>query len=321
MQEPATWQELLSQLIADPKERVRLARALHVRPITLLRWIEGSTRPRVDNMSVLLKNISQENKQLFMQLLAVDYPELLRSDASLDLILRGIPAEFYARAMSNRSLTSISIYHQSMQDLLLQQALGHLDPDQQGLAITLAVCVPPRSGRKVRSMRVIGGLGTPPWPHNLRERLMFLGAESLVGYAVTHAHFFVVNSRDEKHLFAVQWAEHEESIAVFPILLYGRMVGCLTISSTRQGFFKKLHLEVLQNYAHLFTCIFEPEASFAFHEIELGVMPAYVSQSPYFADYHKRVSQKLLDANTAGEQLTVQMARQLVWQDLEEVLL
>jgi hypothetical protein len=320
-QEPATWQELLGQLITNPQVRARLATAIHVRPITLQRWAEGGTRPRVENIRLLIKNIPKETYPLFMRLLVADFPELLQDELSEERSLQGIPAEFYARALSNLALTPTSIYRQSMQDLILQQALQHLDPDQQGLSITLALCVPPRFGRKVRSLREVGGLATPPWPRNLAGRPMFLGSESLVGYAVTHAHSYVINSRDEKNLFAVQWTEYEESVAVFPIFFRARIVGGLIVSSAHKHFFTQPRLAVVEDYAHLAACIFEPEESFDFNEIELGIMPPHASQCPHFADYNQRVSRKLVEANATGQQVTMQQARELVWQDLEDILL
>jgi len=320
-QEPRTWQELLGQLIANPQERARLAATIRVKPITLQRWAVGDSRPRIDNIRLLIKNLPKESNPVFMSLLVADFPEALREDASEESVYQGIPAEFYARAMRNLALTSRAIYHQSMQDLILQQIIQHLDPDQQGISVSLAVCVPPRCGRKVRSLREVGGQATPPWPGNLTRRPMFLGSESLVGYTTTHAHSSVINSRDEQSLLAVQWTEYEESAAAFPILLHARIAGCLIVSSAHKHFFTKPRLAAIEDYAHLTACIFEQEETFDLKDIELGIMPPYAAQHPYFADYNRRVSQKLVEANTRGESLTVQQARQLVWQDIEEILL
>jgi hypothetical protein len=319
--EPATWQEFLGQLIANPQERARLVTALHVRPITLQRWIEGTSRPREENMRLLIKNIPKETYPLFMRLLVADFPELLGEELPGERFLQGLPVEFYARALSNLALTPISIYQQSMQDLILQQALQHLDPDQCGLSVTLAVCVPPRSGGKVRSLHEVGGLATPPWPRTLVERPVLLGVESLIGYAIMHAHSCVVNSRDEATFFPVQWTEHEQSTAAFPIFRHGRIVGGLIVSSTYEYFFTPPCLAVIENYTHLATCIFDTEESFDLNKIELRMMPPYTRQHPYFAGYNRRVSRKLVEANAIGQHITWQQARQLVWQDLEDVLL
>jgi hypothetical protein len=321
MQEPATWQEFLGQLIADSHERARLAAALHVKPITLQRWTRDLSRPSDKNIRLLIKNLPKESYPLFMRLLLVDFPELRREELPEEHFFQGLPAEFYARAMSNLALTPLSIYRQSMQDLILQQALQHLDPDQDGLSVTLAVCMPPRSGHKVRSLREVDGLATPPWPRNLVERLQFLGAESLVGYAIAHARPCIINSRDEVTFFPMQWSEHEQSAAAFPILRHGRIVGGLIVSSVQESFFTPPRITVIEGYAHLATCMFDPEEAFDLNEIELRMMPSYASQRPHFTNYHKRVSQKLLEAEALGQPITLQQARQLVWQDLEDVLL
>ena len=50
-------------------------------------------------------------------------------------------------------------------------------------------------------------------------------------------------------------------------------------------------------------------------------MMRYTRQHPYFAGYNRRVSRKVVEANAIGQHITWQQARQLVWQDLEDVLL
>src|SRR5579884_3884982 len=101
-QEPTTWQELLGQLIAHPQERARLATELHIRPITLQRWVQGVSRPRIENIRLLIKFIPTDTYPLFLRLLLLDFPELLREEIPEERFSQQIPAEFYARALSNR---------------------------------------------------------------------------------------------------------------------------------------------------------------------------------------------------------------------------
>jgi hypothetical protein len=321
MQEPTTWQAFLGQLIADSRERARLARAVRVRPVTLQRWSEGHSRPREENIRALLKNLPSEIYPSFMRLLLLGFPELLRDELPEERFSQEIPSEFYARALSNLALTPLPMYRQSMQDLLLQQALKHLDPERRGLAISLAVCVPPRPGRKVRSLREIGGLGTPPWPYDLREKPMFLGAESLVGYAVQQMRSYVINSKDEMTFFPASWTEFENSVAVFPILRQAEIVGGLIVSSAQEFFFTELRLSIIEKYACLAGCIFEEEEAYHPDEIELQMMPSYVQQLPSFLGYNRRIGQKFVEASITGRPVTLQQVRQLVWQEIEEDLL
>jgi hypothetical protein len=320
-QQPATWQEFLRQLIASPYERERLAAAVRVRPITLQRWVEGVSRPREENIRTLLKNLPSGDYPLFMRLLMADFPELRQDNLPVERFSEKLPSEFYARALSNLALTPLPIYRQSMQDLLSQQILEHLDPDRRGISVSLAVCVPPRLGRKVRSLREIGGLGTPPWPHDLAEKPMFLGSESLAGYAIQHMRSYVINNREEMTIFPAHWTEHERSSAAFPILRQAQITGCLIISSVQEYFFTPSRLAVIESYAHLAGHIFEPEDAFRSEDIDLWPMPQYVSQLPYFASYNQRISQKFVEAGIARKQISLQQVRQLVWQDIEDALL
>lgn len=320
-QQPATWQEFLGQLIASSYERERLAAAIRVRSITLQRWAEGVSRPREENIRALLKNLPSGAYPLFMRLLMVDFPELRQDNLPEERFVRQLPSEFYARALSNLALTPLPIYRQSMQDLIFQQILEHLDPDRAGLSVSLAVCVPPRLGRKVRSLREIGGLATPPWPHDLTEKPMFLGSESLAGYAIQNMRSYVINDRDEMTLFPAHWTEHERSSAAFPILCQSRIAGCLIISSVQEYFFTPPRLSVIEDYSHLAANIFEFDESYKSEDIDLRLMPPYVSQLPYFASYNQRVSQKFVEAGATKKQVSLQQVRQLVWQDIEDDLL
>lgn len=321
LQQPATWQDFLGQLIANPYERERLAVAVRVRSITLQRWAEGVSRPREENIRALLKNLPSSAYPLFMRLLIVDFPELRQEKLPEERFAKQLPSEFYARSLSNLALTPQPIYRQSMQDLVFQQILEHLDPDRLGLSVSLAVCVPPRQDRKVQSLREIGGLATPPWSHDLTEKPMFLGSESLAGYAMRHTRSYVINDRDEMTIFPAHWTEHERSSAAFPILRQARIAGCLIVSSVQEYFFTPPRLAVIEAYSHLAANIFEPEESYRPEEIELRLMPPYVRQLPYFASYNQRVSQKFVEAGLMKKQVSLQQVRQLVWQDIEEDLL
>jgi len=320
-QDAATWRELLGRLIADQQERARLALAVRVRPTTLQRWVDGTNRPHLENLLELLQGISPEVYPLFLRLLLVEFPALHEEQVPEKHVIGAIPAEFYARVLSNLALTPQPLCCQAMQDLILQQTLAHLDPERHGLLASLAVCVPPRADGTVRSLCERDGLGTPPWPRDLSERLFFLGSESLVGYAVKLMRPFVINSRDEMTILPVHWSEYERSAAAFPILRKARIAGGLLVASARDFFFTPERLAVIEAYSHLATCIFEEEEFYDPEQVELVMMPRYTQQLPYFAGYPRRVLQKVAEASQSGQRATLQRARDLVAQDLEEVLL
>ncbi len=321
-QDAETWQALLGQLVAQPQERTRLAEAVRVKPVTLQRWAEGISRPREANLRALIGNLPAEAYTLFMHLLVKDFPELLQERLPEERLIETIPSEFYARILSNLALTPRPLYRQATQDLLLQQALQHLDPNRDGLSITLALCTLPHAGQKVRSLHEVAGLATPPWPYHLTDKFLFLGAESLIGYAVMHAHSAMIRDREEMTFFPAHWTEHERSAAAFPILRQARIAGGLIASSVQEAFFTPQKMAILEAYAHLATCLFEAEDCFATEDIELNIMPAHTLQRPYFAGFTRRFLRKYAE-KSAEEEYPVSsfQVRQLVWQDLEEVLL
>lgn len=320
-QEPSTWQELLRKLIEQPKERERLAEVARVQPITLQRWASGVSKPREENMRTLLKILPPESYALFMRLISVDFPDLLQEGLTVEHVPQQLPPEFYARVLNALALTPLPMCRQTVQDLIFQQALEQLDPDRRGMSISLVCCVPPRQSGKVRSLRDIGGLGTPPWQHDLTQKTMFLGAESLVGHILTQSHPGVINSRKEITFLPANWTKHEQSVAALPISRQARVVGGLLVSSTQEYFFSDARVSLLERYAHLTSLIFESEEFYDLKDIDLGMMPSEDLQTPYFLDFNQRVSQKFTEAIAAHSYVTLQEARQLVWQDLEGELL
>lgn len=320
-QEASTWQELLGQLINHPQDRERLAEAARVRSITLLRWASGVSKPREENLRTLLNYIPPDIYPAFVRLVSRDFPDLVEEDLTRGQVHQDLPAEFYAQAFSAHALTPQPMYRLAMQDLILQQALEQLDPERRGMSISLVCCVPPLHSTKVRSLREIGGLGTPPWKRDLQQKTIFLGAESLVGEVITKCHRVLVNSREEYTFSAAHWTEYEQSAVAFPLFHHARVAGCLLSSSAVPYYFKEAHLSLLERYSHLAALIFEPEEFFALEDIDLRIMPSYELQAPYFLDYNQRVSQKFTSAHTQHTHISLQEARLLVWQEIEDELL
>lgn len=320
LQKATNWRDMLKQLSADPQERARLALAARVRPITLQRWADGTNRPHLENLLLLLRNVPPQAVPHFQRLLLVDFPLLRGEKLPEKEPVSLVPSEFYARALSNLALTPQPLYRQAISDLILQQIVAQLDPERRGLLVSLVLCVPPAEGQPVRSLCEQEGLGTPPWPRDLSERLFFLGSESLVGYAVKQMRSFVINSRDEMGILPAHWSDHERSTAAFPILRHARVAGGLLVSSAQDFFFTPARLAVLEDYSHLATCIFEEEEFFDIARIDLQMMPRYALQLPYFAGYPRRVLQKMADISAQGQHAILRKAREMVAQELEEVL-
>jgi hypothetical protein len=64
---------------------------------------------------------------------------------------------------------------------ILFHALSQIEthPDQTGVEISLARCMPPQQDGKIRSLREYAGRGTFPWRGDLHTKDSFLGVEAL----------------------------------------------------------------------------------------------------------------------------------------------
>src|SRR5438128_1821361 len=182
MPEAQSWRELLGTIIKNPQEKQRIARALGVNPLTLTRWVQNASTPRSHTLSKLLEILPEHRAQLMALL-----PEALEesSTAAVDEVAGGIPATFYERVLRTAANLPPSLHFWSLSDLIMHQALEQLDPYRQGMAVIVAQCMPPSTGRLIRSLREVIGRGTPPWSLELEHKATLLGTESLAGHAIS----------------------------------------------------------------------------------------------------------------------------------------
>ena len=322
MQEFETWRDLLGKIIRDPREKQRLIEELKVTPITLTRWVNGESDPRPQNLRLLMNSLPQYREQLRV---------LIRDDRALSELAtfptreeaREIPSEFYARVLVARATTSEHVRFWSTCHLILQQALGQLDHDRQGLCVWVIRCMPPSGPLlKVRSLRESVGLGTSPWPSNLEHMAMFLGAASLAGNAVTLCRPQVVQDLAESNITPLLRSEHEKSVAIYPILFAGRIAGVFLVSSVQRHFFaQQWRTDLSQRYADLSALAFHPDEVYAPDRSAVCVMPSLEKQREHFATFRQLVAQTIHLAAHANKPINNLQADLLVWQQLEDTLL
>jgi len=321
--EPETWRGLLKNIISDPREKQRLSELLGVREITLTRWINQDSDPRPQNLRNLLNALPQ-HRERFLDLIREEEGFEEFSNAITDNSLQEIPSQFYTRVFAARASTTANMRFWSISNLILQQAIGQLDPDRLGMAINVVRCmVPSDVDEKVHSLRESVGIGTPPWAGNLEQKAMFLGAESLCGFVVTVCRPAAnQNVDDPQNLIPAHKVEYEKSAAVYPILYAGRIAGCLLVSSTQHNYFLSLaRLALIEQYANLLALAFEPEDFFEPGSIELRMMPDQQIQKKYFADFRVRVATTMIDAASNKRPVNNIQAEEMVWQQLEKDLL
>ncbi len=318
--EETTWRKLLESIIADAQERQRIANELGVNPATLVRWARGETNPRHENLQRLVEALPPQQQEALTRLIKEEFPAF--DMPASEHISEQIPGEIYSRILNTYVNSQEAQRSWYLSDLIMQLALGQLDPNHLGMAITIAHCMPPAGiAHKVRSLRQIAGRGTPPWSTYLDQEPLFLGIESLAGYVVSVGHLVTVQSRTEETHVPVRWVAWEESAVASPILLGGRVAGCLIVSSTQPGYFLPFRQKLIGQYAELLTLAFRSEEFYALQDIELRPIPSLDIQQARFSQFRQRVSNVLQEAFREQRPITTTEAEQIVWAGLEEELL
>jgi hypothetical protein len=313
---PQTWQDLLRQIVADPKEKERILQQVNIQAVTLTRWIKGTCTPRGENIRALLRTIPPSYSQAFTHLLCVDFPNFALEQTKRDSLRSELPLEFYVCVLNACANMQPPLYPQVLRDLILQQMIKQFDPNRFGLTIRIARCLWHQSENKVRSLQVIGEIGTPPCSRDLGQRTIFLGAESLAGIAVMKCRSAAARRAEDTPLNPVRWEEDEQSMLAYPLMSQTRIAGCLLIASTRSDAFSEAHHKLLERYAHLMALAFESDAFFDAKDIALHIMPPYSCQEPLVGQLRQRVLQ-------TAQRLCLPMseAQERVWQEIEEELI
>ena len=321
MEKLPTWREILGTMIRDPHNRQQLAERLKVNPVTLTRWAAGTSKPRPEKLRSWLGMLSVQDRERAMLSLPQDYaPHALQEDTNT--YVYEIHPEFYHRVLSTYTTLPSSLREWSLNILIIQQILSHLDPREQGLAVFLAYCTLPSPEHPVRSLRKVLGRGTAPWNYADEHSTQFFGAESLVGQAVLRGHPLVVQSHEEATWLLSEHSPFQaESICAFPLLRANQTAGSLCLMSTQPRFFSQSHLDLLQKYVNLLVTISEHESFFQIEKIALGVIPPLEQQLPLLQSVQPRVMQRLLQASRQYHFLTKQQATNMIWQEVEEELL
>ncbi|MFL5627548.1 MAG: hypothetical protein ACJ788_18370, partial [Ktedonobacteraceae bacterium] len=317
---PALWQNILQQMIKTPGEHERLAEAIGLSQMTITRWAKGSSNPQRPHLTRLVQVVQPQYREDLIEALEITYPDI--QSWLKDEVSEQIPADFFAQILSIRTTTTDALRFWRISDLILKQALTQLDPHQYGMSITLAQCMPPspHHNNKIVSLRERVGKGTYPWSADLEHLALFLGMESLGGYATEMRHIVNVDDLSKDKLLPAYQTEHEISAAAHPIMLGGLVAGCLSASSTQVGYFTQARQALLIALSDLASLAFEKEDFYPPEMIELRVMPRPEFQRPILAKFRHKVSKTLTQAAQQRLLMSNREAEQRVWQEIEEEL-
>src|SRR5690348_16521587 len=186
--------------------------------------------------------------------------------------LAHISTEFYLQILNDRATLIEIIRKRELLNRIIKQALLQLDPHELGMAITLALCMPPGKQGTIRSLRERMGQGTFPWNTDLENLSIFLASESLAGYVAQTQLAYGIEDLSKETLLPAYQTEDEKSAAAAPIMLEGRLAGCVLASSTEIGHFTQQRLTLLSSFGDMLALALDPGEFYPTDLIQLGVL-------------------------------------------------
>ena len=316
-----TWQSILQQILKTPGEQQRMAVSIGLSQMTLMRWAKGESNPQRPHLTRLVQFIPPAYRDQMLEALEATYPDIhsWQKDESAE----NIPSEFIAQLLSVCATTTDTLRFWRVSDMVLKQVITQLDPNQLGMAVTLVQCMPPceAHSNKIRSLRERAGRGTSPWSADLEPIALFLGMESLAGYATESRRIVNVDDLTKEKLLPAYRTEHEVSAAAHPIMLGGKIAGCLAASSTQIGYFTQQRQALLGAFSNLASLAFDKEDFYDPKLVELRVMPTPAYQRPILDSFRLRVSRLLTDATNQRLRINNTDAERKAWLQIEEELL
>lgn len=345
-----TWRSVLRELIEDPAEKNRIAKEMHIAPVTLTRWTTSEVAPRLYFLAPLVQAVPEKDRMRLRTLIEQEYPGFSEEVAlpvrpasevalqsvspqattlqtrteelqTLSAVPDAPPQDLYTHVLTVCAATRAHERFWQLCSLILPHALRQLNGQRVGMFLSVACCLPCPTYNEIHSLREAISIGTPPWNSDLQEKQFLLGAESLAGYVVSSRHRVVIQNtqRDQSFLPGIP-RDKEQSIAIFPILQADAVAGALICICAQANYFCQ-HLQLLlQHYANLLTLTFSPEQFYPPQQIALRFIPSIEVQQEYFTHFRTRIAQKVMQAAKDGQQISSFEAEQMVRQQLAEEL-
>lgn len=320
IQEIVDWHTVLQKIIQPPKERQRLAAALGVNVITLIRWARAGSRPQPSSLVLLVKVVQPHQRAELLHALLVAYPDL--QDKFLEETAEFVPSTFFRQVLKDRASINEILRPWQLSTMILDEALRLLDPNRLGMAVTAALCMPPVNG-EILSLREQGGRGTAPWNADLEQKLIFLGLNSLAGHVVQKGKAdSIPDVEKERYIPAFAYPEKQEvSAGAAPIWLEGKIAGCLLAASTQLDHFTQMRMDLLVTLANVFTLALSPLDFYEHRQVRLRYIPQPPVQNEYLKTFRTKVTQLMAEAGRNNVQLSTADAEKQAWQAIEAQLI
>lgn len=295
----------------DRSEVLRIAREIGVSDNTVYRWLNGAAEPRHSHLMRLLEVLPRSNSFLSPTAGQQTYTGRATNHQPGRW---DVQKEIYRRVMELAAMTVDDISRRwHVIETIFEYALLHLDPERQGLALTYARLMPPRTDGTIHSLYEAEMRGQAPWPFALDFKA-YLGSTTLAGAAAMLQRVKVWNTKDEART-PIGLDENERSSCAAPVMRGGRLAGVLIVSSAQEDFVRNSAIpRAVGDYAHLLAAGLTDSDFYPIPLVRLVPMPELGWQRTKIAQsYLNRV------VEYARKQcLSFAEAEQKVLQDLEE---
>ena len=324
---PPTWRAILQDAIRDPAERQRIAHALHLNTVTLGRWIHHTSQPRPQTLRLLPTVIPTAQARL-RAALEQEFPTLFQSipggSEALDssLVQDAPPLDFLLQVCEVAASTPLPVYRSLLPEMVVQQALKHLDPHHDGMLVEVALCLPPAEGEPVRTLFVNLGRGTSPFRDRIDQVAYLVGAESLMGITVQSMHRQTNPHLQTSVSTAPGYAAPgEQSAVAAPLLRAGCIAGCLCASSHRPEHFTPAHHMALTRYAQILALLLDESLFVEHHLVHLGIVSHVQEQQDIVRQFWPHVTRLMQARDAQNPPLSLAEAERFVLQQMERDLL
>ncbi len=296
-----TWRSFLGDIfrLMDPGAKRAFAQQLGVTLASIYRWLRTEDVPKRAKLVELLTLLPGGQRE---QMLA-----LMRADPNVMLQLSDEERkseETSVETLDSFCLNLLRLQRDSpdrfwqLSGAILRKCLALLEthPQQVGIEIVVATCMPPRDGN-VRSLRAIVGMGTPPWQSFLHEKDYFLGLNSLAGNVVVTRRGKEISDLAQSPAFApAPFIEHERSAAAFPIMhtIEGSspemaVAGAIIASCTQPDYFSDAsRMEILEVFADLIRLALHEYIFYRAFQIDLVALPLWEKQREILATFWEK---------------------------------
>jgi hypothetical protein len=319
-QDTSHWRVLFQKIIHPTKERQRIAVALGVNNVTLMRWAKGTSHPQQSSLARLVKVVHPQYRQDLLKALKIAYPNLEEQHAETSS--ETVPSSFFRQVLQDRATVIEALRSWQTTATILDQAIIMLDPHNLGMAITPVLCMPPVDGR-IRSLREQGGRGTYPWSADQEHMSIFLGMNCLAGYVVQSGRQASVRDVDkEKYIPVFAYPENwEKSAAACPIWLEGKIAGCLLAASYEIEHFTQARMDLLTHFANVFSLALNADNFYDPHLIHLRYIPRPKHQNERLQTFRQRSNRLMAQSMHNGHPMSTSEAEKRIWRAIEDELL